>query len=129
MTHRRLRILVWFAALLLLQVRIAFAVCFPSERSAFEVAAQCCESRGGNIAQVDTDSHSAAQSWSEHCMRSAAPQQPECAALPSFAEEWIVERSVIAHVRGATEPIIRWFLTGPYPTGPHFIYYLQRLLI
>jgi hypothetical protein len=129
MTHRRLRIWVWFAALLLLQVRIAFAVCFPTDGSAFEVAAQCCESPGENIAQVDADSHSPAQLWSEHCMRSAAPQAPESAAPAAFAEGWSVERSVITHVRGATEPKIRLFLTGPYPAGPHLIYYLQRLLI
>ena len=126
--HRRLRILVWLVALLLLQVRIASAVCFPSAGAAFDVAMQCCEAPGESIAPVEAGSHFPAQLWSGHCARSVAPQQPEIAVVPFFAQGWIIERS-FAYVRAMTEPTVRLFLTGPYPTGPHLIYLLQRLLI
>lgn len=128
---RRLSAVVSFAALALLQTGIALASCFASDRPALEVAGQCCQSPGENIGPVDVDSNALAQVFSEHCVRSAAPPGPEGTARALHPERpaWMVDRSLVAYARSIPEPSLRWFLTGPHATGPHLIYYLQRLLL
>ena len=131
MKRHRLRVFVLFAALVLLQARIAFAVCLASEGSALDVAASCCQLPLENIGHIEADNGANGQLCGGHCIHSAAPQELESAALASFAERSVgtIDRAIIGYAPLVRDPPLRPFLTGPHATGPHLIVFFQRFLI